>query len=89
MLRRTLALLVIAVGVSRTAWGQAVATQLAVTGGSTTDARGIRATTMTAANLSPNDVMDLIPVKPMASLEPTLKQAYAETLGGLHRRLTS
>lgn len=45
--------------------------------------------TMAAAGLAPEAVMDLIPVKPMASLEPTLKQAYAETLGGLHRKLTS
>lgn len=47
------------------------------------------ASTMTESGLSASQVMDLIPVKPLAGLEATVKQAYAETLGALHQKLTS
>jgi hypothetical protein len=31
--------------------------------------------------------MDLIPVKPLTAMEPTVKEAYASTLGALHKKL--
>jgi pyrroline-5-carboxylate reductase len=43
--------------------------------------------TMAAAGLAPEGVMDLIPVKPLAAMEPTVKEAYASTLGALHKKL--
>jgi pyrroline-5-carboxylate reductase len=43
--------------------------------------------TMAGAGLSPADVLDLIPVKPLAGFEPTVKQAYVETLVALHGKL--
>ena len=43
--------------------------------------------TMAAAGLTPEGVMDLIPVKPLAPMEPTVKEAYASTLGALHQKL--
>ncbi len=45
--------------------------------------------TMAAAGLAPEGVMDLIPVKPLAAMEPTVKEAYASTLGALHKKLKS
>jgi pyrroline-5-carboxylate reductase len=43
--------------------------------------------TMTAAGLKPDGVMDLIPVKPLASLEPSVKEAYGTLLEALHGKL--
>jgi pyrroline-5-carboxylate reductase len=43
--------------------------------------------TMTAAGLKPDGVMDLIPVKPLASLEPSVKDAYGTLLAALHAKL--
>ena len=43
--------------------------------------------TMLKAGLPPEGVIDLIPVKPLAAIEPTVKQAYSDTLGSLHRKL--
>jgi pyrroline-5-carboxylate reductase len=43
--------------------------------------------TMVKAGLPPEGVMDLIPVKPLAAIEPMVKQAYADTLGGLYKKL--
>jgi pyrroline-5-carboxylate reductase len=45
------------------------------------------ACTMAEAGLAPEGVMDLIPVKPLASMEPTVKEAYATMLGALHKKL--
>jgi pyrroline-5-carboxylate reductase len=45
------------------------------------------ASTMAGAGLAPEAVMDLIPVKPLASMEPTVKDAYASTLSALHQKL--
>jgi pyrroline-5-carboxylate reductase len=45
------------------------------------------AATLVGAGLTPDDVMDLIPVKPLASIEPTVRQAYSETLTALHKKL--
>jgi pyrroline-5-carboxylate reductase len=46
------------------------------------------ASTMTEAHLSPEAVTDLIPVKPLAPLETTVKDSYASILGALHAKLT-
>jgi len=43
--------------------------------------------TMQAAGMTPEGVMDLIPVKPLAAMEPAVKEAYINTLGGLHKKL--
>jgi pyrroline-5-carboxylate reductase len=43
--------------------------------------------TMTGAGLTPADVMDLIPVKPLAPIEQTVREAYVNTLGGMHKKL--
>ncbi len=43
--------------------------------------------TMTAAGLKPDGVMDLIPVKPLSSLEPSVKEAYGTLLAALHAKL--
>jgi pyrroline-5-carboxylate reductase len=45
------------------------------------------ADTMTAAGIPPDGVMDLIPVKPLASIEETVRKAYSATLGALHDKL--
>ena len=45
--------------------------------------------TMSESGLSPADVMDLIPARPLAAIEPTVKEAYVTTLTGLHRKLTT
>jgi pyrroline-5-carboxylate reductase len=45
------------------------------------------ASTIAGAGLAPEGVMDLIPVKPLASMEPTVKDAYASTLSALHKKL--
>jgi pyrroline-5-carboxylate reductase len=43
--------------------------------------------TMTGSGLPPEGVMDLIPVKPLAALEPSVKEAYVNTLSALHKKL--
>ncbi len=43
--------------------------------------------TMSDSDLAPAAVMDLIPVKPLAAIEQTVKEAYASTLGALHAKL--
>jgi pyrroline-5-carboxylate reductase len=43
--------------------------------------------TMAASGLTPEGVMDLIPVKPLAALEPSVKEAYVTTLAALHKKL--
>ena len=43
--------------------------------------------TMAASGLTPDGVMDLIPVKPLAALEPSVKEAYVTTLAALHKKL--
>jgi pyrroline-5-carboxylate reductase len=43
--------------------------------------------TMTDAGLTPSEVMDLVPVKPLSGIETTVKDAYVSTLSGLHRKL--
>jgi pyrroline-5-carboxylate reductase len=43
--------------------------------------------TMLKAGLPPEGVMDLIPVKPLAAIEPTVRQAYSDSLGSLYRKL--
>lgn len=65
-------------GLSRDAALQAVAATAAGT-----------ARTITEAGLGSEAVMDLIPVKPLASIEPTVKESYANLLGALHAKLTS
>jgi pyrroline-5-carboxylate reductase len=40
------------------------------------------------ARRSYEEVADLVPVKPLADAEPQIRQAYAQTLGGLYRKLT-
>jgi pyrroline-5-carboxylate reductase len=45
------------------------------------------ASTMTEAHLSPEAVMDLIPVKPLAPIEATVTESYASILGALHAKL--
>jgi pyrroline-5-carboxylate reductase len=43
--------------------------------------------TMADSGMTQEAVMDLIPVKPLSAIEPTVKEAYANTLGGLFRKL--
>ncbi len=43
--------------------------------------------TMVASDLARDKVMDLIPVKPLAALEPTIQQAYVDTLTALYGKL--
>jgi pyrroline-5-carboxylate reductase len=50
---------------------------------------GGAALTMAEAGLAPEGVMDLIPVKPLAPIEPTVREAYVNTLGALHKKLKS
>lgn len=45
--------------------------------------------TMGASGLTPEAVIDLIPVKPLASMEATVRQSYVETLSALHKKLTA
>jgi pyrroline-5-carboxylate reductase len=63
-------------GLSRDAAAAAVAAM--VTGASAT---------MTGSGLPPEGVMDLVPVKPLASIEPSVKEAYVSALGALHKKL--
>ena len=42
---------------------------------------------MSDAGMPPHEVMDLVPVKPLAALEPTVKEAYATVLQSLYRKL--
>ena len=44
--------------------------------------------TLFDAGLTPEQVMDLVPVKPLAEAEPQILRVYRETLPGLHARLT-
>ena len=46
------------------------------------------ASAMLEAGLPPEGVMDLIPVKPLSSIEQTVREAYVGTLGALHKKLT-
>lgn len=43
--------------------------------------------TMMAAGLPPDGVMDLIPVKPLAAIEPVVRDSYVSTLTALHQKL--
>ncbi len=43
--------------------------------------------TMTNSDLPPEGVMDLIPVKPLAAIEPSVQEAYVNTLRALHKKL--
>ncbi len=43
--------------------------------------------TMTGSGLGREAVIDLIPVKPLATLEPSVTEAYASALSALHRKL--
>jgi pyrroline-5-carboxylate reductase len=43
--------------------------------------------TMVDADLSPAEVMDLVPVKPLSAIEPMVRDAYATTLSDLYRKL--
>ena len=43
--------------------------------------------TMTETGMTPDSVMDLIPVKPLAPIEQTVREAYSRTLGELHKKL--
>ena len=43
--------------------------------------------TMTTSGLPPQGVMDSIPVKPLAAIEPSVKEAYVNTLTALHKKL--
>lgn len=47
------------------------------------------AATMVGAGLTSEGVMDLVPVKPLAPIEGTVKQAYRDTLAALHQKLRS
>ncbi len=42
---------------------------------------------MSDSGLPPGAVMDLIPVKPFAAIEQTVKEAFASTLGALHAKM--
>lgn len=44
--------------------------------------------TMTDADLTPDEVQDLIPVRPLAEPVAAMRAAYGEVLTGLHARLT-
>ena len=44
--------------------------------------------TMSESGLSPADILDLVPVRPLAAIEPSVKEAYVTTLAGLYRKLT-
>jgi pyrroline-5-carboxylate reductase len=43
--------------------------------------------TMVRSGLRREDVIDLIPVKPLAALEPTVTEGYVRALSGLHQKL--
>ena len=45
------------------------------------------ASTMIEAGMTPEGVMDLVPVKPLAPIEQTVRDAYSQTLGELHKKL--
>jgi pyrroline-5-carboxylate reductase len=47
------------------------------------------ARTMVEAGMTPESVMDLIPVKPLAPIEQTVSEAYSHTLGALYKKLKS
>jgi hypothetical protein len=47
------------------------------------------ARTMVEAGMTPESVMDLIPVKPLAPIEQTVSEAYSNTLGALYKKLKS
>lgn len=63
-------------GLTREAAAEAVVAMVSGTSG-----------TMAASGLTPEGVMDLIPVKPLAALEPSVKEAYVTTLAALHKKL--
>jgi pyrroline-5-carboxylate reductase len=43
--------------------------------------------TLLDSGLSPDDVMDLVPVKPLAAQEPAMRTAYLEALPALHAKI--
>lgn len=43
--------------------------------------------TLLAAGLSPSDVMDLVPVRPLESIQPTVHDAYRTALPALHAKI--
>lgn len=43
--------------------------------------------TMIKSGLSPAEVMDLIPVKPLGEEEPMIRNAYRTKLAGLYKKL--
>jgi len=45
--------------------------------------------TMKDSNLTPEAVMDLVPIKPLAGDEETIRGMYNQTLSGLYEKLTS
>ena len=45
--------------------------------------------TMKNSNLSPEAVMDLIPVKPLSVHEETIREMYNQTLRGFYAKLTT
>jgi len=45
------------------------------------------AKTMYESDLTPEDVMDLIPVKPLGEEEETIKSLYRSKLEGLYKKL--
>jgi len=44
--------------------------------------------TMRSPDLSPDAVMDLIPVRPIAAGEDSIRELYRTNLTGLYRKLT-
>jgi pyrroline-5-carboxylate reductase len=68
-----------------------VARDLGLTGAATDAAFRAMVTgalaTLLDSGLSPEAVMDLVPVKPLANLEPTVVTAYRDTLPALHARI--
>jgi len=42
---------------------------------------------MVSSGMSREAVLDLIPVKPLAAIEPTVSEAYAGLLRALHQKL--
>jgi pyrroline-5-carboxylate reductase len=45
------------------------------------------ARTLLESRLSPSEVMDLVPIKPLAELEPQVTEAYRERLSGLYQKI--
>jgi pyrroline-5-carboxylate reductase len=45
------------------------------------------ANTLFKSGMQPEDVMDLVPVKPLGEYEETIKQYYTEKLNGIHEKI--